>query len=136
MKDLNKDLNTVTGSIVDSAVRIHSKLGPGLVEAVYESVLARDLMRRGLHVERQKTISFRFEDLHFEDACRCDIVVEQTVIVEVKSVSKIITLHEQQLLTYLRLLDCKLGLILNFGAPLMKEGIKRIANGYRPSLQR
>ncbi|HEX6134150.1 MAG TPA: GxxExxY protein [Longimicrobiales bacterium] len=125
-----KDLNAITGAIVDSAVRIHSQIGPGLLEAIYETILARDLIRRGFHVERQKTISFTFEDLHFEDAARCDLIVNHAVIVEVKSASKIITLHEQQLLTYLRLLNCRVGMILNFGAPLMKEGIKRMMNGY------
>lgn len=122
--------NEITGAIVDSAVIIHSKLGPGLLESVYETVLSRDLIRRGFHVERQKAISFTFEDLQFEDACRCDLIVNQEIVVEVKSATQIITLHEQQLLTYLRLLDERVGLILNFGAPLMKEGIKRMLNGY------
>lgn len=124
------EINSITGAIVDSAVRIHARLGPGLLETVYETVLSRDLIRRGFEVERQKVISFTFEELHFEHAGRCDLLVNQTIVVEVKSASKIITLHEQQLLTYLRLLNCRVGLILNFGAPLMKDGLKRIINGY------
>lgn len=122
------DLNDITGVIVDAAFRIHSKLGPGLLETVYETILARDLAHKGLSVERQKTISFDFEGLWFDDACRVDIIVERCVIVEVKSVTAILPRHEKQTLTYLRLLDYRVGLVLNFGAPLMKEGIKRIAN--------
>jgi GxxExxY protein len=122
------ELNNITGSIVDTAFRIHSTLGPGLMESVYETVLSRDLGRRGFHIERQKAISFDFEGLWFDDACRVDIIVERAVIIEVKSVPTILPRHEKQLLTYLRLLDYRVGLLLNFGAPYMKEGIKRIAN--------
>lgn len=122
------DLNNITGSIVDTAFRIHSTLGPGLMESVYETVLSRDLARRGLMIERQKAISFDFEGLWFDDACRVDIIVERAVVVEIKSVAAILPRHEQQLLTYLRLLDYRVGLILNFGAAYMKDGIKRMAN--------
>jgi GxxExxY protein len=114
--------------IVDSAFRIHSKLGPGLMESVYETILSRDLVRRGFTVERQKTISFDFEGLWFEDACRVDLIVERAIAVKITSVATILPRHDQQLLTYLRLLDYRVGLLLNFGAPYMKEGIKRIAN--------
>lgn len=122
------ELNLITGRIVDAAVRIHSTLGPGLVESVYEKILARDLVRNGLHVERQKWQSFEFEGLLFEDAFRPDLVVQNAVVVEVKSVSSIPAAHEKQLLTYLRLLDLRVGLLLNFGAPLMKDGIRRLVN--------
>lgn len=122
------DLNSLTGAVVDSAFRIHDKVGPGLMETIYETILYRDLVRRGLRVERQKSISFDFEGLWFEDACRADLVVERAVIVEVKSVAALHPQHHKQLLTYLRLLDCRIGLILNFGAALMKDGIARIAN--------
>lgn len=123
-----KQLNDLTGSIVDAAYRIHSKLGPGLMESVYETVLSRDPAHRGLGIERQKAISFDFEGLWFDDACRVDIIVERTVIIEIKSVATILPRHEKQLLTYLRLMDYRVGLILNFGAAYMKEGIKRMAN--------
>jgi iron complex transport system substrate-binding protein len=103
------------------------------MESVYETILARDLARRGLAVERQRTISFDFEGLWFEDACRVDLVVERSVAVEIKSSVTILPRHGQQLLTYLRLLDYRVGLLLNFGAPLMKDGIKRIANNIRSS---
>lgn len=122
------DLNRITGVIVDSAFRIHSTLGPGLMEHVYETILARDLARRGLGVERQKCISFDFEGLWFEDACRVDLVVERCVVVEIKSVATILARHHKQVLTYLRLLDYRVGLLLNFGAPTMKDGIKRIVH--------
>jgi GxxExxY protein len=122
------DLNNTTGIIVDTAFRIHSAVGPGLLESVYETILARDLAQRGLRVERQRSISFEYEGLWFEDACRADLIVEHSVIVEVKSAVAITAQFEKQLLTYLRLLDYRVGLLLNFGAPLMKEGIKRIAN--------
>jgi GxxExxY protein len=121
-------INSITAAIVDSAVRIHARFGPGMAEIIYEAILARDLAVRGFMVERQKQISFEFEGMLFENACRCDLLVERAVVVEIKSVARIIALHEQQLLTYLRLLDCRVGLILNFGAALMKDGIKRIAN--------
>ena len=128
MGDLNADLNSVTGAVVDAAFRIHSELGPGLLESVYETILARDLARRGLHVERQKPISFDFEGLYFENAFRVDLLVEGRVVVEVKSATRFAEAHTKQLLTYLRLIDCPVGLLLNFGAPLLKHGIKRIAN--------
>ena len=125
---MENDPNRVTGVIVDSAFRIHSTLGPGLMEHVYETILARDLRRRGLGVERQWNISFDFEGLWFEDACRVDLVVERCVVVEIKSVATFLPRHHKQLLTYLRLLDYRVGLLLNFGAPTMKDGIKRIVH--------
>ena len=87
------ELNNITGCIVDTAFRIHSKLGTGLVESVYETVLSRDLARRGFRVDRQRTISFDFEGLWFEDACRVDLVVENAVAVEIKSVATILPRH-------------------------------------------
>ncbi len=122
------NINEITGVIVDRAFRIHSKLGPGLLESVYETILSRDLSRAGLEVERQKPISFDFEGLWFENAYRADLVVENAVIVEVKSVPALASVHEKQLLTYVRLLDYRVGLLLNFGAPLLKHGIKRVVN--------
>lgn len=122
------DLNAITGQVVDTAFRIHTKLGPGLLESVYETILARDLLRRGFRVERQKSFSFEFEGLRFENAFRVDLVVDDSVVIEVKSVPKLAAVHEKQLSTYLRLLDHRVGLLINFGAPLIKDGIKRIVN--------
>lgn len=121
-------MNLVTGQIIDSAVRIHMSLGPGLLESVYEAILARDLARRGYFVERQKPVSFDFDGMWFENAFRADLIIERAVVVEIKSAVALTPVDEKQLLTYLRLLDYRVGLVLNFGAPLLKDGIRRIAN--------
>ena len=118
--------NRLGSIIVDTAFRISSKLGPGLMESVYETVFARDLARRGLQVERQHPISFDFEGLWFEHACRIDLWVERAVIIEIKSASQFRPGDYKQVLTYLRLTDCRLGYLINFGAPTIKEGIRRI----------
>ena len=122
------DINVLTGRILDSAFRVHRSLGPGLVESVYESVLEKDLARGGLVVARQRSMSFDYDGLHFRNAFRPDLLVNGTVVVEVKSVQRIHPVHRQQLLTYLRVMDYRIGLLLNFGAPLMKDGIIRIVN--------
>ena len=115
--------------IVDEAVRIHKALGPGLLEIVYEAVLARRLEKRGLIVERQKPVSIKFEGEHFDEGFRADLIVNGSVIIELKSVEKVSPVHKKQLLTYLRLTDLKVGYLLNFGDVLMKDGIRRIING-------
>ena len=115
--------------IVDEAVRIHKALGPGLLEIVYEAVLARRLEKRGLIVERQKPVSIEFEGEHFDEGFRADLIVNGSVIIELKSVEKVSPVHKKQLLTYLRLTDLKGGYLLNFGDVLMKDGIRRIING-------
>jgi GxxExxY protein len=122
------DLNKISGEIVDAAFHIHSKLGPGLLESVYEIILAKELEKRGFCVERQKAIPIEFEGTSFDEGFRADLIVENAVIVELKSVEQIAPVHSKQLLTYLRLLDYRLGLLINFGAPIIKEGIKRIVN--------
>ena len=121
--------NQIAKEVVDAAVKIHTKLGLGLLESVYEAVLARELERRGLRVERQVPIPIEYEGLKFDEGFRADIIVEGKVILELKSVEQLAKVHYKQLSTYLKLADKRLGLLLNFGADLMKEGIKRIANG-------
>ncbi len=121
--------NQIAKEVVDAAVKIHTNLGPGLLESVYEAVLARELERRGLRVERQVPIPIEYEGLKFDEGFRADIIVEGKVILELKSVEQLAKVHYKQLSTYLKLADKRLGLLLNFGADLMKEGIKRIANG-------
>lgn len=128
------DIDLVTGHIVDSAVRLHMRLGPGLLESVYERLLAQDLARRGLEVERQKVLAFEFEGLHFEDGLRVDLLVNGVVVVEVKSVERFAPIHSKQLLTYLRVLDLRAGLLINFGAMKLKEGLHRIVNNYSPTV--
>lgn len=124
-----EDLNRITGIATDLAFRIHSALGPGLLESVYQKILARDLIRVGCDVKVQQWVSFEFEGMRFENAFRADLVINNAVVVEVKSVQSLDPVHMKQLLTYLRLLDMRVGLVLNFGAPLMKDGIKRVVNG-------
>ena len=123
-----EQLNQVSGQIVDAAFHIHSKLGPGLLESVYEVILAKELERRGLFIERQKAVPIEFEGLHFEEGFRADLIVERAIVVELKSVETLAPVHYKQVLTYLRLLDYRLGLLINFGASLLKDGIKRIVN--------
>ena len=122
-------INELTGRVVDSAFRIHRALGPGLLESVYDRVLARDLARRGHRVERQKSVTIEFEGMRFDEAFRADLVVDGRVVVEVKSALTSAPVHAKQLLTYLRLLDCRVGLVINFGAPVIKDGITRVVNG-------
>jgi GxxExxY protein len=128
-----RDIDEITGEIVDAAFKLHTRLGPGLLESVYEMVLAKELERRGLKVERQKPISFEFDGLHFEDGFRVDLLVEGVVVVELKSVEKLAPVHGKQILTYLRLLNLPVGLLINFGASTLKEGLQRVVNHYQPS---
>ena len=121
--------NEISGVIVDIAVNIHKKLGCGLLENVYEVILTKLLAEKGLHVQRQVSIPIEFEGEYFDEGFRVDLFVEGKVIIELKSVEKISAAHKKQLLTYLKLTNTKLGLILNFGAATMNEGIERIANG-------
>ena len=126
-------LDDVTGAIVDTSIRIHDKLGPGVFESVYEIVLAALLERRGLRVVRQQPVTFSFEGIVFENGFRADLVVENCVIVEVKSLERLDRVHPKQLLTYLRLMNLQVGLLLNFNAALMKDGITRVVNDLPPS---
>jgi GxxExxY protein len=123
-----KALDDITGGVIDAAVKIHKSLGPGLLESVYEAVLARDLERRGFRIERQKPISFEWDGLLFNEGFRIDLLVESCVVVELKSIEKLAPVHSKQLLTYLRLLNLQVGLLINFGAPTLKEGLHRIVN--------
>jgi iron complex transport system substrate-binding protein len=122
-------INRLTGQIIGAALQIHSALGPGLFESVYEVVLAKRLAQLGLRVERQKPVSFEFDGIQFDEGFRADLVVEATVVVEVKSVRELAAVHLRQLLTYLRLLGCPAGLVINFDALHLRDGIKRVANG-------
>lgn len=123
-----RTIDDVARHVVDVAVKIHARVGPGLLESVYEVLLARQLERRGLVVERQKPIDAVIDGVSFEGAFRTDLIVDGLVVVEIKSVSRVGPEHWKQVLTYLRLLDLRVGLLLNFGAATMKEGIRRVAN--------
>jgi GxxExxY protein len=121
--------NELSGIIVNTAFHIHIRLGPGLLESVYEAVLQRLLIGQGLKVQRQVIVPIRFEGLEFDEGFRADLIVENRIVIELKSVEVLAPVHSKQTLTYCRLLDYRLGLLLNFGAPLMKNGIRRIING-------
>jgi GxxExxY protein len=123
--------NEIARSILDSAFKIHKSLGPGLFESVYERVLAYELEKQGHTTERQKLIPIEYEGYQFDEGFRADLVVDDSVIVELKSVESILPVHKKQLLTYLRLSDKRLGLLINFGSHLLKEGIFRVANGLK-----
>ena len=122
------ELEDVTGAIIDASILIHRRLGPGVFESVYETVLATLLERRGLRVERQRLVSFTFDDMRFDQGFRIDLLVERSVIVEVKSLDRLAAVHRKQVLTYLRLTNLRVGLLLNFGAETMKDGIRRVVN--------
>jgi GxxExxY protein len=121
--------NEIAKIIVDAAFKIHTTLGPGLLESVYEAVLAYELKQRGLLVVRQQPIPVFYETVRLEEGFRADLLVEGKVIVELKSVEAIAPVHKKQVLTYLRLTNLKLGLLINFGDALIKDGISRIVNG-------
>ena len=121
--------NEIGKIVVDAAIKVHRTLGPGLLESVYEAVLARELNLRGLKVERQKPVPIEYEGLHFDEGFRADIIVEGKVILELKSIEQFHRVHYKQLFTYLKLKGLKLGYLLNFGAAMMKEGMCRIVNG-------
>ncbi|MGB0334455.1 MAG: GxxExxY protein [Opitutales bacterium] len=122
------DENEIGAEIIDAAVKIHQALGPGLLEHVYEVILAHQLEKRGLKVLRQVPVPIHFEGEYFDEGFRADLVVQDKVIVELKSIEQLHRSHNKQLLSHLKLTDKKLGFLLNFGAPLMKEGIARIVN--------
>ena len=128
-----RDLDDITGTIIDTALQMHRDLGPGLLESVYEAILARALEGRGLHVERQKAIRFEYQGMVFDEGFRVDLFVDERVIVEVNSVEQLGRNHWKQLLTYLKLTDTRVGLLINFGAPTLREGLRRIVNGFHPS---
>ncbi|HEY9517096.1 MAG TPA: GxxExxY protein [Gemmatimonadaceae bacterium] len=127
-----RDLDHVTGQIVDAAVKVHRALGPGLFESVYETILARELERRGMEAERQKIAGFDFDGIHFERGLRLDLLVDGIVAVELKSVEQIMLVHKVQLLTYIRLLQLPVGLLINFGGVTLKEGLHRLFNDRLP----
>ena len=128
-----KDIEEVSGDVVDVALRLHRSLGPGLLESVYETVLAAKLVEMGYPVSRQRPIDIEFEGLYFQAAFRIDLLVDERLLVEVKSVDQLHPAHAKQLLTYLRLAKQPVGLLINFGGATLKEGVRRLVNDYKPS---
>ena len=121
--------NEIAKQIVDVAFKIHTTFGPGLLEPVYETIMAYELQKRGLRVQRQQAIPVIYEDVRMDLGFRADLIVEGKVVVEIKSVEAIAPVHKKQLLTYLRLTDKRLGLLINFNVELIKNGISRVVNG-------
>jgi GxxExxY protein len=130
-----RSIDDLSEAVIGEAIRMHRDLGPGLLESVYEIVLAEALARKGYRVGRQVPVPIEYNDLLFEAAFRIDLLVEGQLIIEVKSVEELKRVHAKQVLTYLRLMKQPVGLLLNFSAPTMKEGIRRLVNDYRPDPQ-
>lgn len=124
------EIDRISAEIIDCSIRIHRDLGPGLLESVYETVLAASLLRQGMKVDRQRPIDIEFEGMKFPAAFRADLIVEDSLIVEIKSVDLLSKVHAKQTLTYLRLMRLQVGLLLNFGGATMKEGIRRLVNDH------
>lgn len=125
-----RPVDELSGEIVHSAYLLHKGLGPGLLESVYGSALARALERHGLLVERQKLVSFDYDGQHFSEGFRVDLLVEERIVIEIKSIDQLLPVHTKQVVTYLRLLNLQVGLLINFGGYTLKEGLKRVVNGY------
>lgn len=126
------DVDRISRDVVDLAIRIHRELGPGLLESVYETVLAAKLRERGYDVQRQYPVDFEFEGTRFDAAFRLDLLIDGQFIVEVKSTEQLARVHAKQLLTYLRLTKQPVGLLINFGGETLKEGVRRLVNNYDP----
>lgn len=125
---MKEDIDHISGQIIGAAIEVHRELRAGLLESAYEACLAHELCARGLSFERQKVLPVRYKDVFVECGYRLDLVVENRVIVELKSVDKLSAIHEAQLLSYLRLSGLPLGLLINFNVRLLKQGIKRMVN--------
>lgn len=125
---MTDELEQIAKDVVDASVKLHMALGPGLLESVYAVLLEHKLKERGYQVERETPVPVEFEGIRFEMGFRADLVVNGCFIVELKSVEKLAPVHGKQLLTYLKLTGCRLGLLINFGEELLKNGIKRVAN--------
>ena len=121
--------NELSSIIINTAIEIHRQLGPGLLESVYLAVLEYELKKRGLNVQKEVPIPVQWDNLHLEIGSRADLIVEGMVLVELKSVEELAAVHKKQVLTYVKLTDLRLGLLVNFGAELLKHGLHRIING-------
>ena len=127
------EIDQISGDVLNIALRMHRELGPGLLESVYETVMAGKLAELGYRVSRQLPIDIEFEGQRFEAAFRIDILVDERLLVEIKSVEQLHAAHGKQLLTYLRLAKQPVGLLINFGGATLKEGVRRVVNDYQPS---
>lgn len=130
---MNDDIETVATDIVDAAIKVHKALGPGLLESAYQQCLAHELRKRGRNVKTEVTVPILYDGEKIDAGYRLDMVIDDKVIIENKTVEALLPIHEAQLLTYLKLKDCKLGFLLNWNVKLMKDGIRRKANGMTDS---
>lgn len=128
--DLNQQENKITQSIVDCAFRVHSKLGPGLLESIYEECLCYELKKKDLQLERQKVLPVQYDDLLINTGLRLDIIVEDKIVLELKSVEKLLPVHEAQIISYLRLSGKPIGFLINFNVPSLKQGLRRFVNQF------
>ena len=119
------EINDVTGQIIDAAMKVHTALGPGLLESAYEACLAFELSKRGLRVQRQAELPVMYDGIRIDVGYRIDLLVEDLVVVELKSIAEFLPIHEAQLLTYLKLSRRKVGLLMNFNVPVLRDGLKR-----------
>jgi len=124
------EINEITSIIIEECIKIHSDLGPGLFESVYEEILYYRLTKRGIHVQKQAAIPVFYEEVKMDVGFRADLIVDNRVIVEIKSIEAIAPVHHKQVLTYLKLTGLKVGLLINFNEALLKDGIKRIVNNF------
>lgn len=123
-----KEIEEIASDVIDAALMLHRHIGPGLLERVYETLLAAELIRRGHEVRRQQPIDFVFNGMHFDAAFRVDLIVGSRLVVEIKSVERLNAVHAKQLLSYLRLMEQPLGLLINFGGETLREGLRRVVN--------
>jgi GxxExxY protein len=129
-RNTEENLNAISGQVVDAAMRVHSALGPGLLESAYEACLKHELTKRGLKVVSQLELPIIYDDVRLDVGYRLDLLVENEIVVELKSIEKLLPIHEAQLLSYLKLSNRQIGILLNFNTIHLKEGITRIVNNY------
>jgi len=130
-----ENLNRITESIIGAAIEVHRALGPGLLESAYEACLAFEPAQRGLQVEQQKPLPVLYREVKLDCGYRLDLLVEEAVIVEVKAVDRLMPIHQAQLLSYLKLSGCKVGLLINFNVKVLKDGIRRVVNNFPDTLR-
>ena len=131
---MSKNVNNITGQILDACIKIHNELGPGLFESVYEEVLMYELIKRELSVQKQKAIPVIYDGIKFEDGFRADLIIDRVVIIEIKSVDQLSPVHFKQLHTYLKLSNIKDGVLINFNVNLLKDGFHRVFNNHLKSI--
>ena len=124
------ELNEITGKIIELSIKVHKSLGPGMLEGAYESRLTHELVKHGFKVERQKKLPIVYDGIRLDAGYRLDLLVNDAVIVEVKAVQRIHPVHEAQLLSYLRMTDRKLGLVINFNMKMLRDRVKRVVNNF------